>query len=69
VNEGMGWRNVGNIYTVREMISDIFNREVLTAWKQGIHEKKIKTAAEFFFPILRPIFVFIGNHLVRKYVK
>lgn len=68
-NEGLGWRVVGNNYSLCDMINDICNVKILKALHYGIKSRQISTIAEAFFPIIRPLFVYIGNNFTRDYVR
>ena len=68
-NEGLGWRNVGNIYTYSDMIADMADKDIWLTWKSGVAKSEIRLAAELLFPIVRPLFLFIGNRFTNSYVK
>lgn len=68
-NEGMGWRSVGQGYSFLDIIMDMFNPLILSVLIYGILTFQIKRMAELLFPLIRPIFVFKGNHFTYHYVK
>jgi glycosyltransferase involved in cell wall biosynthesis len=68
-NEGMGWRNVGIEYNVGDLLTDIFDRRVFISMVLGICRFRINKISELLFPIIRPLFVFIGNQRTSKYVR
>lgn len=68
-NEGLGWKFASVQYRFTDMIRDLMNKEVWKAWKNGIQHSLIKTRAELFFPLVRPLFVYKGNQFTRKYVR
>jgi rhamnosyltransferase len=68
-NEGMGWRMAGQNYSLIDMIRDLFNPEMIILLLRGIWSQKIRSASEMLFPVIRPIFIFKGNHFTKKYVK
>ena len=65
--EGFGWRLVGETYSFADMLGDTLSwakyKDLWRGWRAG----GVRTAAELFFPFLRPWLVFRGNRLLRKY--
>ncbi|NVN98667.1 MAG: glycosyltransferase family 2 protein [Geobacteraceae bacterium] len=68
-NEGMGWRNVTQNYSISDMICDIFDREIIHFLWRGIVTREIKRLSELLFPIIRPIYIYKGNHFATHYIK
>lgn len=68
-NEGLGWRNVGIRYTFLDMVLDLFNPIIIGALLYGLLMFKIKCLAEFFFPVIKPIYVYKGNNYTKQYVR
>jgi rhamnosyltransferase len=68
-NEGMGMRNAGQLYKLSDMIADLHDRTVLRAWITAINQSRIKSTAEYLFPLIRPLFIYYGNHFIHKYVR
>jgi len=68
-NEGMGWRNVGIEYNLADLIADIFDWKVIVSMAQGIGKGRITKLSEFSFPVIRPLFLFIGNKRTSKYIR
>lgn len=68
-NEGLGWQGVGVQYTLWDMLLDIFNPIVLVALAYGIVTFKITRAAELLFPVIRPLYLYLGNSRTASYVK
>jgi rhamnosyltransferase len=66
VSEGFGWRLVGEQYTSGAALADLRRRslwrELRTARSRGIE----LTAAEWFFPLLRPLALWYGNRFARR---
>lgn len=65
VNMGVGWRAVGIRYTLRDLLRDFFHYEVFQNFVYGIRYRQIRTMAELLFPVLSPVFLWIGNNLKR----
>lgn len=68
-NEGLGWRNVSQDYSFSDMVGDIFDREIISSLWRGLVTREIKRLSEFLFPIIRPIYVYKGNHFAKHYIK
>lgn len=68
-NEGLGWRLAGQRYFLTDMILDIFNPEILYLLLRGIVTFQITRMSEFLFPLIRPFFIFKGNHFTKEYVQ
>jgi rhamnosyltransferase len=68
-NEGLGWKNLGQDYSFLSMIMDMCNPLILAVLIFGILTFQIGNIAELLFPVVRPIFVFKGNHFTCQYVK
>jgi rhamnosyltransferase len=65
-SEGTGWRALGEVYTIADLTRDLFNRTSWTELVRGVRGRRIRTAGELFFPVLRPLALFWGNHFTRK---
>jgi len=68
-NEGLGWRIVHQRYSLLDMVRDILNLQIHRRLFNGIKTKQIKRLSELLFPLIRPFFVFFGNHFIKRYVK
>ncbi len=68
-NEGLGWRTVGQDYSIFDMFMDLFNPVIFGAFLFGVMTLRIKRLSEVFFPIVRPVYIYKGNHFTRSYVK
>jgi len=67
-NEGLGWKIVGQDYSVLDMVRDIFKPRIWRWCVSGVVRRQITTTAELMFPVVRPLFVFFGNHFLDRYV-
>jgi len=66
-NEGLGWKIVGQHYSAFDMVRDIFKPRMWGLAISGLVRRQITTTAELMFPLVRPLFVFFGNHFLRRY--
>lgn len=65
-SEGMGWRAVGELYSVRDLLADLWQpRMALDLWR-GWRAGEVRSWAEALFPWLRPLTVFRGNRWGRE---
>lgn len=69
LNEGLGWKGVQQNYKVKEMLADLFDVKVWSFLWVGLKKRQIGNAAELFYPIVRPISVYIGNRYGSKYFR
>ena len=65
-SEGTGWRALGEAYTIGDLTRDMFNRATWRELARGIRNRRIRTAGELFFPWLRPLALYWGNHFAGK---
>ena len=68
-NEGMGWRYCGLEYTFWDMVADMFNFKRLASLILGIATGKVSRLAEVLFPIIRPLYLYLGNHFSHTYAR
>ena len=68
-NEGLGWRMADQGYSLLDMLLDLVNPVILLALIFGIITFRVRSLAELLFPVIRPIFVFKGNHFTRQFVR
>jgi rhamnosyltransferase len=67
-NEGLGWKIVGLDYSALDMVRDMLHPGIWRLEVSGIAKRQIKSASELMFPLVRPFFVFWGNHFTNRYV-
>jgi rhamnosyltransferase len=65
-NEGYGWRLLGVNYSLYQMLKDLFFIKNYLELANGLKQRKITNSAELFFPLLRPFWLFKGNHFNSK---
>jgi rhamnosyltransferase len=68
-DEGYGWKLVGENYSLLQAIKDIFILKNYTKLIRGILKGKVQRWSEVIFPILRPIWIYKGNHLNQGLLK
>ncbi len=68
-NEGLGCRLIAERYSFVDMVCDILNAPNWAAWARGLASGQIRTSAELLFPIVRPFFMWKGNHFAEKYAR
>ena len=69
MNEGIGGQQVGVLYTLRDLVLDLFRPTVWYFWLKGMMERRIRTIPEVFFPVVRPLSIFVGNRFSKRYVR
>jgi len=65
LSEGFGWRSMGETYSLRDMTRDMLQRKVWGELARGLRARRVRSSAELLFPCLRPLAVYVGNHLSR----
>ncbi len=60
-SEGFGWQMLGETYAMSDMLRDMVRRRVQGELWRGVLRGRVKNAAEFLFPWLRPWMLYIGN--------
>ena len=64
-SEGYGWRTLGVDYSLTDMTGDMLKTETWRDLGRGIRAGRVRTPSELFFPWLRPLALYWGNHLGR----
>lgn len=60
-SEGFGWRTIGEKYSLYDMLADLMQPRVYADLLLGLVKGRIRSSAELFFPVLRPLMVYRGN--------
>ena len=68
-NEGMGWRLCSLNYSMTDMMKDMFNKKITGVLISGIFSGEVKRLAEILFPVIRPYYLYKGNHYTSAYIK
>jgi rhamnosyltransferase len=66
-NEGLGWRWVGESYSVGSLMLDLLRPSSYAKLLLGLVRGQIRTPAELLFIWIRPLAVFQGNHFGRRW--
>jgi glycosyltransferase involved in cell wall biosynthesis len=61
-SEGFGWRTLGERYSFVDMLADSLRPSMYADLLRGLARGRIRSRAEFLFPLLRPWLLFRGNH-------
>jgi rhamnosyltransferase len=64
-SEGFGWRLLGEPYRLVDMARDMVVPRVYRDLLRGLGAGRIRSSAELFFPVLRPLMVYRGNRWSR----
>lgn len=64
-DEGYGWRLLGERYGLGEALRDALRPGVYADLVRGLEQRRVRSAAEFFFPLLRPLALYGGNRWAR----
>lgn len=66
-NEGLGWRYAGVSYSAGEMVWDIVSliKYLVLIW--GVASGGVRSWAEVLFPLVRPVYLYKGNHLSERF--
>ena len=68
-NEGLGWHWVGERYSFWEMIADLLQPKSYAKWFLGLVTGQMRTPAELLFIWIRPLAVFRGNRMARRWTR
>lgn len=63
--EGYGWQALGLRYGLGDLLGDLFVWDVYREQLRGVVRRRIRSAAELFFPWLRPLALYWGNRHLR----
>jgi len=66
-NEGFGWKWAGERYGAGNMLMDLLSPSAWVKLGLGIATGKVRSGAELFFPVIRPIAVYRGNRHGREF--
>ena len=64
-SEGFGWSFLGENYSLLDMTKDMMQPGIYADLGRGLRQRRVRSAAELFFPLLRPLALYWGNHWSR----
>ena len=64
-SEGFGWSFLGENYSLLDMAKDMMQPGIYADLGRGLRQRSVRSAAELFFPLLRPLALYWGNHWSR----
>jgi len=68
-NEGFGWRLVGVTYSAGDLLRDLFRLRKYAELFRGLMQGRVKSVSEVLFPVVRPLWLYRGNHRNRGLLK
>ncbi|HET7178022.1 MAG TPA: hypothetical protein VFI63_04965, partial [Solirubrobacterales bacterium] len=60
-SEGFGWRTLGEVYSLSDMLADVLRPRIYADLLRGLARGQVRSRAELLFPFLRPWLLFRGN--------
>ena len=67
-NEGLALRQMDCAYTMRDCCADLLSPKKHVQWLREIRHGRLRTPAEWVFPVARPLAVYMGSRFARKMV-
>ena len=65
-NEGYSLRLMGCPYTELDLLADLLGPAKYVQWLRELRYRRLHTAAEFAFPVARPVAVYLGSRFTRR---
>jgi rhamnosyltransferase len=65
-SEGFGWSFLGEEYSFLDMTKDMMQPRIYADLGRGLAQRRVRSAAELLFPVLRPLALYWGNHWSRR---
>jgi glycosyltransferase involved in cell wall biosynthesis len=65
-NEGFALRLLGCPYTELDLVRDLISMRKYVQWLREIRRGSLHTTADYLFPVLRPVAVYMGSRLTHK---
>jgi rhamnosyltransferase len=60
-SEGIGWRLIGERYSLSDLLADLVRPGVVAELARGVVRGEVRSSAELLFPFLRPLALYRGN--------
>ncbi len=67
-NEGLALRQMGCAYTEADVLMDLLSAPKYLQWLREVRRGTLRNAAEWCYPVLRPVAVYYGSRFARKMV-
>ncbi len=65
-NEGLALRQMGVPYTAKDLVLDLLSPAKYVQWLREVRRRSLRNAAEWLYPVLRPIAVYAGSRFARE---
>jgi len=67
-NEGLALREMGCAYTEADLAADLVSPRKYMQWLREVKRGSLRSGAEWLYPALRPVAVYMGSRFARKMV-
>lgn len=67
-NEGLALREMGCAYTETDLAADLLSPRKYVQWLREVKRGSLRSGAEWLYPALRPVAVYMGSRFARKMV-
>lgn len=67
-NEGLALREMGCAYTEADLAADLLSPKKYVQWLREVKRGSLRSGAEWLYPALRPVAVYMGSRFARKMV-
>lgn len=67
-NEGLALREMGCAYTEADLAADLLSPQKYAQWLREVKRGSLRSGAEWLYPALRPVAVYMGSRFARKMV-
>lgn len=67
-NEGLALREMGCAYTEADLAADLLSPKKYVQWLREVKRGSLRGGAEWLYPALRPVAVYMGSRFARKMV-
>ena len=67
-NEGLALRQMGVTYSEMDLLADLLSVPKYVQWLREVRRGSLRNAAEWLYPVVRPVAVYTGSRFARKMV-
>ena len=67
-NEGLALREMGCAYNEANLAADLLSPKKYVQWLREVKRGSLRSGAEWLYPVLRPVAVYMGSRFARKMV-